>query len=104
MSPELIVECGKNFYFAAYYLMVILWGGMNSWFLYEFLVLSMGSISANIMNNLGNFGYAMLVMVLGSGITVTRPMNTMGRSSVSLRASSIGLIVRCGVVCFFLLA
>jgi hypothetical protein len=37
------------------------------------LVFSMGSIFANIMNNLGKFGHAMSVMVLGSGITVTRP-------------------------------
>lgn len=30
-------------------------GAMNSWFLYEFTVYSMGSISANIMNYLGKF-------------------------------------------------
>ena len=28
-------------------------------------------------------------------------MNTMGRSSVSLLPSTIGLIVQCGVLCFF---
>jgi hypothetical protein len=52
---------------------VFLWGGMNSWFLYEFTVFSMGSISAYIMNNLGKFDYAMSVMVLGSNISVTGP-------------------------------
>jgi hypothetical protein len=51
----------------------------------------MGSISANNMNILGKFDYAMSVMVL--------QMNTMGRLSVSLRASSIGLIVVDGVRC-----
>ena len=33
-------------------IVVFLWGGMNSWFLYEFTVLSMGSILANIADNL----------------------------------------------------
>ena len=33
--------------------LVFLWGGMNSWFLYEFTVFLMGSISANIAGNLG---------------------------------------------------
>jgi hypothetical protein len=31
-----------------------LWGGMNSWFDHEFMVYSMASISANIINNLEN--------------------------------------------------
>ncbi len=53
-------------------IMVFLWGSMNSWFLYEFRVCSMGPISANIADNLLNIDYAMLIMmVLGSGITVT---------------------------------
>ncbi len=52
-------------------LLVIPWGGMNSWILYEFTVCSIGSISANIADNLLNIDYAMLIMVLGSGITVT---------------------------------
>jgi hypothetical protein len=51
--------------------MVFPWGGMNSWFLYEFRVLSMGSISANIADNLLKIDYAVLIMVLGSGTTVT---------------------------------
>ncbi len=81
--------------------MVILWGGMNSWYLYEVMVFSMGSISAKIAYYLGKYDYTMSVMVLGSGITVTnyQPMNTMGGSSVSFRPSTIGLIVRCGVGC-----
>jgi hypothetical protein len=51
--------------------MVFLWGGMNSWFLYEFTVFLMGSISANIADNLLKIDYAVSIMVLGSGITVT---------------------------------
>ncbi len=51
--------------------MVFLWGGMSSWFLYEFTVCLMGSILANIADNLLNIDYAMSIMVLGSGITVT---------------------------------
>jgi hypothetical protein len=50
---------------------VFLWGSMNSWFLYEFTVCSMESILANIADNLLNIDYAMSIMVLGSGITVT---------------------------------
>ena len=50
-----------------------LWGAMNSWFYHEFMVFSMGSFSANIMNYMGKFDYTMSVMVLGSGITVTGP-------------------------------
>jgi hypothetical protein len=49
--------------------LVFLWGGMNSWFLYEFMVCLMGSISANIADNLLNIDYAMSIMVLGSSIT-----------------------------------
>jgi hypothetical protein len=49
------------------YILVFLWGGMNSWFLYEFRVLSMGSILVNIADNLLKIDYAMLFMVLGSG-------------------------------------
>ena len=52
-------------------ILVFLWGGMNSWFLYEFTVLSMGSILANIADNLLKIDYAVLIMVLGSGTTVT---------------------------------
>ncbi len=51
--------------------LVFPWGGMNSWFLCEFRVLSMGSISANIADNLLKIDYAVLIMVLGSGTTVT---------------------------------
>ncbi len=50
-------------------ILVFLWGGMNSLFLYEFTVCSMGSILANIADNLLNIDYAMSIMVLGSGIT-----------------------------------
>ena len=50
-----------------------LWGAMNSWFYHEFMVFSMGSFSANIMNYMGKYDYTMSVMVLGSGITVTGP-------------------------------
>ena len=49
--------------------MVFLSGGMNSWFLYEFTVCSMGSISAKIAYYLGKLDFAMSAMVLGSGIT-----------------------------------
>ena len=52
-------------------ILVFLWGGMNSWFLYEFTVLSMGSILANIADNLLKIDYAVLIMVLGSRTTVT---------------------------------
>jgi hypothetical protein len=44
---------------------------MNPWFLYEFRVLSMGSISANFADNLIKIDYVVLIMVLGSGTTVT---------------------------------
>jgi hypothetical protein len=50
--------------------MVFLPGGMNSWFWYEFMVYSMGPISANIADNLVKIDYGMLPMMLGSGITV----------------------------------
>ncbi len=50
-----------------------LWGGMNSRFYHEFMVFSMGSISAKIAYYLGKFDYTISVMVLGSGITVTGP-------------------------------
>jgi hypothetical protein len=49
------------------------WGGMNSWFLYEVKVFSMGPILANIRNNLGTFDYAVSIMVSRSGITVPGP-------------------------------
>jgi hypothetical protein len=39
-------------------------GGMNSWFCHEFMVFSMGSISANIMNYMEKLITAMSVMVL----------------------------------------
>jgi hypothetical protein len=48
-------------------------GGMNSWFLYEVTVFSMGPFSANIMNYMGKLITAVSVMVLGSGITVAGP-------------------------------
>jgi hypothetical protein len=48
-------------------------GGMNSWFLYEVMVFSMGPFSANVMNHLGKLIMAVLVIVLGSGITVPSP-------------------------------
>ena len=44
---------------------------MNSWFLYEFTVFMMGSISANIADNLLKIEYAVTIMVLGSSITVS---------------------------------
>jgi hypothetical protein len=44
---------------------------MNSWFLHEFTVLSMGLILANIADNLLKIDYAVLIMVLGSRTTVT---------------------------------
>ncbi len=50
--------------------LVFLSGGMNSWFLYEFTVCSMGSILANIAIIYLNIDYAMSIMVLGSGITI----------------------------------
>ena len=53
--------------------LVIPWGGMNSWFLYEFTVFSMGLISVNIMNHLGKSITAVSIMVLGSGITAPCP-------------------------------
>ncbi len=40
---------------------------MNSWFLYEVMVFSMGSISAKVAYYLGKFDHTMSVMVLGSG-------------------------------------
>jgi hypothetical protein len=46
---------------------------MNSWFLYEVMVFSMGPFSAKIAYYLGKFDYTMSVMVMGSGITVTSP-------------------------------
>ena len=52
-------------------ILVFLWGGMNSWFLHEFTVLSMGLILANIADNLLKIDYAVLIMVLGSRTTVT---------------------------------
>jgi hypothetical protein len=80
---------------------------MNSWFLYEVMVFSMGPFSANIMNHLGKLIMAINYGHVGHGVgewyNHTVPMNTMGRSSVSIRPSTIGLIVRCGVVCFFFL-
>jgi hypothetical protein len=48
-------------------------GGMNSWFLYEVMVFLMGPFLANIMNHLGKLIMAVLVMVLGSGITAPSP-------------------------------
>ncbi len=53
--------------------MVFLPGGMNSWFLYEVMVFFMGPFSANIMNHLVKLIMAVLVMVLGSGISVPSP-------------------------------
>jgi hypothetical protein len=44
-------------------------GAMNSWFYHEFMVYSMGPISAKIAYYLGKFDYTMSVMVLGSGTT-----------------------------------
>jgi hypothetical protein len=46
---------------------------MNSWFLYEVMVFSMGPFSANIVNHLGKSITAVSIMVLGSGITVAGP-------------------------------
>jgi hypothetical protein len=51
-------------------ILVILWGGMNSRFLYEFTVFSMGLFSANIMNYMEKSITAVSILVLGSGITV----------------------------------
>ena len=44
-------------------------GGMNSWFLYEVTVFSMGPFSAKIAYYLGKSITAVTIMVLGSGIT-----------------------------------
>jgi hypothetical protein len=75
---------------------------MNSWFLYEVTVFSMGPFSAKNAYFLGKLITAMSVMVLGSGLTAPFGSNpTVGRSSVSLRPSTIGHIVRYDVVCFF---
>ena len=38
-------------------------GAMNSWFYHDFVVYSMGSISAKIAYYLGKFDYTMSVMV-----------------------------------------
>jgi hypothetical protein len=81
-------------------------GIMNSWFYHEFTLFSMGSISVNIMKY-GKIDYGHV----GHGVGVGEWYNSavrnslVGRSWVSIRASTIGLIVRCGVLCvFFLLA
>jgi hypothetical protein len=72
--------------------LVFLWGGMNSWFLYEFTVLSMGSILANVAEI-----YLKLIMPIDHGVRERdnryRLMNAMVRSSVSLCAPAVGLIV-----------
>ncbi len=52
---------------------VILSGGMNSWFWYEFMVCSMGPILANIADNLVKIDFAMSITVLGSGTTALGP-------------------------------
>ena len=64
---------------------------MSSWFLYEFTVCLMGSISANIEDNLLNIDYAMSIMVLGSN-NHYRLMNAMVRLSVSLCTPPVGPI------------
>jgi hypothetical protein len=48
--------------------LVIPSGTMNSWFYHEFMVCSMGSISANIADNQVKIDYAVSIMVLGSGM------------------------------------
>jgi hypothetical protein len=53
--------------------MVTLQGGMNSWFLYEFMVCSMGSISANIADISEKLIMPMSIMVLGSRTTARGP-------------------------------
>ncbi len=58
---------GKN---GSVSIMVFHPSGMNSWFWYEFMVCSMGPISANIADNLVKIDYGMLPMMLGSGITM----------------------------------
>ena len=54
----------------SYSILVFRPGGTNSWFWYEFMVCSMGPISANIADNLVKIDYGMLPMMLGSGTTV----------------------------------
>jgi hypothetical protein len=44
---------------------------MNSWFLYEFTILSMWLILGNIAEIYLKIDYAVLIMVLGSETTVT---------------------------------
>jgi hypothetical protein len=73
-------------------------GAMNSWFYHDFVVYSMGSISAKIAYYLGKFDYNVGHGV-GEWYNHAVPMNTMGRSSVLLRPSLSYDVVWC--VCFF---
>ena len=68
-------------------------GTMNSWFYHEFMVFSMGSISANIMNYMGKSITAMSVMVLGSGITAPFGIHRWGARGYQSAHRRSGLIV-----------
>ena len=80
-----------------------LWGAMNSWFYHEFMVFSMGSISANIMNYMGKSITAVSIMVLWSGITVPFGIRRRGarRHRCAHRRSGLSYDVVWVVFCVF---
>ena len=74
---------------------------MNSWFWYEFMVCSMGSISANVANNQVKIDYACRSWCWGAVFLWPADKSHGALVSVSFRASAIGFsaLFLCGVIC-----